>query len=335
MSFFYKRSTELTISKVTSGFLVNNTVSLNAKDFSFNRNANVEDIQRNTIDPSQKRVSRPEITNLSPVTFSFTTYITPMKPASTVTTPDEYLWLSLLGQDIASRTATYFGVDFENGNVGSLKELTLWFNYSDNSVGYRLDNAIVDSATISLSIEGIAEIQWEGRALNIVSDSSPPSSSDRTNQTNFIKNKLSTISLLFDSVSYSLALTGGTITIDNDNTFYGRSQLGAITTSVGHYTGNRNVSGNLDFYLKTGTNTSEDLLEAIKTNITNSAWETNFLADIQINLGGASVPYMLIDMPQTILSLPTLEWNDLISISIPINLKEDTGNYLNVRHYYA
>ena len=66
-----------------------------------------------------------------------------------------------------------------------------------------------------------------------------------------LKTRLSTISLeLGGATTYTVALTGGSINFENNNTFHNRTQLGETTVPVGHYTGNREITGDLDFYLR-------------------------------------------------------------------------------------
>lgn len=288
MAVFLQRSTDIYISTTTAGSAnATNTVKLNVKDFSFNRSANIVNVGRETIDPSQVRVVKPHVQNVSPVSFNLTTYVTPLLDTNVVS-PDEYLWLSLVGDSTGlSYTANNYTANFSSGNVATLPNLTIWFDNPDNTEGnYRIDNVIVDLATINFDINGIAEVQWSGRGLALVEDNVPPAFTDRTNQTNYIKNRLTTISLASNGVNYTLALTGGRINIDNKVQFYGRSQIGKTTVPVGHYTGNREVTGELDFYLKTGTNTSVDLFRTINANIDEDLYESTYLSDITINVGG-------------------------------------------------
>ena len=112
--------------------------------------------------------------------------------------------------------------------------------------------AIIDSAEISFDINNIAQIIWYGRALGIVGDNNPPSYTDRTSQSECVKNKLTTVSLTMNTASYDLALTGGNISIQNNNTFYGRTRLGQITLPEGHFSGDRVISGSLNFYRSEG-----------------------------------------------------------------------------------
>lgn len=331
MSVYLQRSTNIYISKAANASAnATNTVLLNVKDFSFNKSASVVNVGRSTISPTQQRTVKPYVNTVAPVNFSFTTYVLPVVD-TVVTSPEEYLWVSLLGVDSISSSATTSTINFANGNVAQLQELTLWFDDPNKSEGnYRIDNAIVDEATISFDINGIAEIRWSGRGLALVEDNTPPAATDRTGQTNYLKNKLSTMILQANAVSYTLALTGGQIRIDNKVTFYGRVQLGKTTVPTGHFTGNREITGNLNFYLKSGTNASVDLFNTLNTNVSTDTYESTYLANITINVGGATAPFLQINVPQALLNIPTLGFNELITMNVPFIAQEEAGNYSTV-----
>lgn len=335
MAVFLKRNTNIYISTAAQGSAnASNTAQLNVKDFSFNQSANIVEVGRETIDPDQERTLKPYIDRINPVDFSFTTYILPMLQG-TVTSPEENLWISLIGSTSAiSSNASSSVLDFSQGNVPELQNLTIWFDDPNNTEGnYRIDNAIVDSADISFDINGIAEIQWRGRGLSLVDDGLPPSSTDRTGQTNYLKNKLSTISLTSNSVSYAVALTGGRLRVENKVNFYGRSQIGKTSTPVGHYTGNRAISGTLNFYLKSGTNSTVDLFNEILTNASSDTYESTYLTDITINVGGTTNPRIQIDIPASIMNIPRLNLNEVFTIEVPFLAQEETGSYVSVTYF--
>lgn len=331
MSVYLQRNTDIYISKAANASAnASNTVLINVKDFSFNKSASVVNVGRNTISPTQQRTVKPHVSVVAPVNFQFTTYVLPMV-ATVVTSPEEYLWVSLLGVDNISSSTTTSTINFVNGNVAQLQELTLWFDDPNKAEGnYRIDNAIVDQATISFDINGIAEIQWRGRGLALVEDNTPPSATDRTGQTNYLKNKLSTITLNSNAVGYTLALTGGSIDIDNKVTFYGRTQLGKTTVPTGHFTGNREIRGTLNFYLKSGTNASVDLFNVLNTNVASDTYESTYLANITINVGGPSAPFLQINVPQALLNMPQLGFSELITMQVPFIAQEEAGNYSTI-----
>lgn len=334
MTVFYTRNTNIYISKATNASAnATNTVQLNVRDFSYSQISRLSEVGRETLDPLQERTTDPHIAAINPVNFTFSTYVLPTIDTN-VTSPEEYLWISLMGTDNVSSNTVQSIIDFADGNVAELQNLTIWFDQPNQSEGnYRLDNAIVDSARVNFDINGIALIEWSGRALSMVEDNTPPTSTDRTGLTNYIKNRPSTIAVNMNAVNYNLALTGGSIEINNGVNFYGRTRLGQTTTPEGHYTGNRRVSGSLDFYMHSGTNESVDLFNTLLTNISSDTYESTYLAGITINIGGlTNTPRLTITIPQAILELGRQDFRELISISIPFVAKEESSNYLSITY---
>jgi len=331
MAVFFKRDTDIYISKNPNASAdATNTVQLKVRDFSYVKDSRLDAVGRNTLDPEQTRTLAPHISAVSPVRFTFVTYVLPLVDTN-VTSPEEYLWVSLMGVDSLTSNSTSSTIDFANGNVATLRNLTLWFDQPNQSEGnYRLDNAVVDSADISFDINNIVEIRWSGQALSITEDNTPPTSTDRTTANNFLKNKLSTIALTMNSIAYTLALIGGTIRFSNNNIFFGRNILGKTTIPIGHFTGNRRISGSLTFYMKSGTNETVDLFNAINTNAATDTYESTHLADITINVGGATAPSLQLNIPQTLLQIPRQIFRDIISLDIQFVAKEESGNYSTV-----
>jgi len=328
----FKRDTNIYISKEpwqTQGQF--DTVALNVKDFSFNRQSVKEVIGRQTLDPTELRGVAPQISALSPVSFSFVTYIDPLVDTN-VTSPEEYLWVSLMGVDSLTSNPTSSTIDFANGNVRELQELTLWFDRPDQSRGnMRIDNCVVDRATINFNKNELCEITWEGRGLTLIEDNTPPVLFvDRTGASPCLKNKLTTILFDMDDITYNLALIGGSIIINNNNTFYGRSKLGEVSTPTGHYTGKRSITGNLNFYLKTGTNASFDLYNEILIQAGSSTFEVLQVANITLNIGGVTAPNMQINIPQAIFNIGRQDFSEVVAVEMPFTAKEETNNYTSV-----
>jgi hypothetical protein len=317
IDYVYKRDTDIYISKATSlNANASNTVQISVKDFSFNRTAITKDVDKNTIDGTQPRGIKSYVQTINPVEFSFTTYIKPIID-TVVTSPEEYLWISLMGSDTISSNSTTSTIDFSNGNVQSLQNLTLWFNQPGKTrASYRLDNAVIDRATINFDINNIAEITWEGRALSIIRTGTPPTSTDRSSDIGCLKNKLSTIDLSVRTESFSLALIGGSITIDNNNVFYGRPQLGKTTTAEGHYTGNRTIKGTINIYSKTGPLYSLNLFEDLLNRMQLTNYETDYTAAITINIAGTNAPYVSLDIPVAVLNSGRQDFNEILSTKI-------------------
>lgn len=306
---------------------------MTVKDFSFNRDSRVEIVGRETLNPTQDRTVAPHIAAISPVNFTFTTYVLPTVDTN-VTSPEEYLWVSLMGEDTVTSGPTESTIDFADGNVPELQNLTLWFNQPILPEGnFRIDSAVIDSAKITFDINKLPEIEWSGQALNITLTNSVPQATDYTSLTGCIKNKLSTISVNMNNISYNLALTGGSITYSNNVRFYGRNKLGKTYVPTGHVTGNRKIDGELSFYMKSGSASSVDLFGKILGNAATDTYESTYSAAIDIDIGGiSSNPKLTLSIPAALLQMGRQNFNEVISVNIPFTAQEENNNYSTITY---
>ena len=257
-------------------------------------------------------------------------------------------------------------IGFSDSNTNELLKLSFIFNLgtSTNPVWYHIVGAVVDTAEIAFDIDAIASISWTGFGTSVteVTDST-----DLTSLTNMltntngawqdsafpdgtagylasptgvqacIRNKLSTVSLVGRSgtaygQAYTLALTGGTLTVSNNITFLTPEALGVVNNPCGHFTGQRVISGNMTAYLKTGG--ADDTAELMNDIITHSnsasgADPTDF--DLTINVGGVAAaspydtPIVQLNMPGTHLVIPVINIEDVVSVDIGFNALPYTG----------
>lgn len=307
-----------------------NTDLIRVSDFSFNREVFAQDVSRDTLDVNQERSVKTFIEAVAPVNFSFKTYITPYLDSFT-TSVEEKLWIGLLGVASQSPTGSNVTYSFSASNKQRLDELTIWVHYPNETFGsYRLENCVIDSATISFDLNSIAEIEWQGRALNLTGDSTPPTYTDRSIYAGCLKNKFSTIALNMNTVDFTLALTGGYITIDNNNIFYGRKKLGQSTSPEGHYSGNRTIKGELNFYSRSGTARSGSLLNTIYGTMATASYEATYLTTITINIGGINYPRATINIPSALIDNNSQEFGDIITTKFAFTAQETNGNYVSV-----
>ena len=330
--FYFKRDAVVKISSEPDATAdVTNTIKLRVKDFSWNQTSQSASQSRHTLYTLQDRGSMHYVDSLNPITFNFTTYILPMVDTN-VTSPEEYLWLSLMGDPAGiSSNSTSSTIDFASGNVSQLHNLTIWVDQPSKTEGnFRLNNAIVDSAEINFDINNIAEIKWSGRALSTTSDNNPPSSIDRGDEVGYLKNKLSTMSVTINTVSYTLILTGGSLTVNNNNSYYSRRQIGKVTAPAGSYTGHRVISGNVKSYFKSGASQSADIWRVINNNIIDDDYESTFLVDATINIGGASAPNVQLVLPAILFDKASINFDEVYSLTVPFKLQEQSGSYMSV-----
>ena len=202
------------------------------------------------------------------------------------------------GGDFTAGTGTGgLAFDFANSNnvqvgtfnmyfvLGAAKDATpTSYASSGNVTIYKLSDCSVGSASIDFDIEGIAQIAWSGNGKTIeeVAALDTAASGDTakgliaegvSSTTNFIRNKLTDLSISYDASestgtlgdlgssdqAYSITLTGGNITIENNLTYLTPETLGTVNLPIGHITGTRSVSGNFTCYLNSDSNSSLDL----------------------------------------------------------------------------
>ena len=245
---------------------------------------------------------------------------------------------------------------------------------------YKLENAVVNEASIDFDIDGIATINWSGMAGQIkevptglgagqftAQDTYPnPSAagaiwidtndSDRfymstsatnaeatwwaaideasTSTSNFIRNRLTNLTLAPETAfkadttftnaagnsdsyetSYSVAITGGNVTISNNISYLTPEELGKVNQPIEHITGTRSVTGSLTCYLASSdaaTNRSRDLFADLVSD-TNTVIN-KFAIKLQVGGTDTTKPRFEIDMPTAHLEIPSHSIEDVISL---------------------
>lgn len=346
--FFTTNVNSLGIVQTAGGFDATNTREIQVLDgFSFTQNTTAQTITLAEAGAAPVRGQRSFNTALEPVDFSMSTYIRPDVVSGNVAAEESVLWNALasaaaIGQANAAWVAgeTESTVSFAHSDVHQLQAFGLLI-LIDN-VCYVIDNAALDSATIDFGIDAIGTIAWAGkgtalRQLSGVSATQGASVSftglgvgsaakGKETTARYIANKLSvlTISSVSLSKSYTVALTGGSITINNNLTYLTPANLGVVNQPITYFTGTRAVSGSLTAYLRTGTNTSATLLQDFLANV-NTASETKY--NISLSMGGASTPNRVeLDLPLAMLSVPTVSSEQVISTTVNFTAQGSTGS---------
>ena len=260
-------------------------------------------------------------------------------------------------------------IDFTDSNTNELLQLSFIFNLGTAAAPtwYHITGVVVDTAEIDFAIDAIASISWTGfgtRVLEVTDSGDLASLTSMLTNTNgdwqdsafpdgtagylpaptgtqaCIRNKLSTVTLVGESGqigiggnTYTVALTGGTLTISNNITFLTPEALGVVNNPCGHFTGTRTISGEMTAYLKTGgTNDTGDLLNDLLTYSLGAtgADPTKFALDIYV--GGVvpaspyNVPVVQLSMANAHLVIPTINIEDVVAVSIPFTGLPYTGN---------
>lgn len=258
-------------------------------------------------------------------------------------------------------------IDFSQSNSNELLKLSLLFNLGTTGapVWYHVLGAVVDTAVIDFAIDAIAMITWTGFGTSVTEvldtadlaslasmladgpaddwlDSAFPDATvgylpAPVGAQACIRNKLSTVSLVGKSGTvygntYTLALTGGSLTVANNITFLTPEALGVVNNPCGHFTGQRVISGNMTAYLKTGgANDTADLMNDIITYSNSSAGSDPTDFELTINVGGIAAaspfdkPIVQLLMPGTHLIIPVINIEDVVSVDIAFNALPYTG----------
>jgi hypothetical protein len=311
------RNSKLYISTTndTTAMKAANTYQLNVLDgFSFSQTTATAEISLSEAGADAKRGKKSFNTSRNPVDWSFTTYIRPYKrtagttPVSHSSAVEKLMWESLLtaGQTVATPSNTSWTPFYTLEGTGStgmtmntlnsdkdiLTTLYVFFELSDgsNKTYYRINKALVNTAEIDFSIDGIAQIAWAGQGETLeeitLSDMPPStagkvmpvhngvgsttlsgthgvglagdSATQKVFEPEYIRNKLSTVTLVDanggakDGEFYQIILTGGSVSIDNGVTYLTPDELGVVNTPIGGFTGVRNITGTMTTYLRSG-----------------------------------------------------------------------------------
>lgn len=233
--------------------------------------------------------------------------------------------------DFSASNTSFFGA----GN-------NIWFAFVDgggsNVEYFKLTDAVVNSVTIDFDIEGIATAQWSGFATTLASTTAPswttsgsPTGSvittGVTDTSNFIRNKLSTVALQRTSTAddYSVILTGGSFTVENNISYLIPEQLGLVNQPIGNITGTRSISGSLTcYYDDVSTASSELFIDLLgDTTTVRNAF------DMLVSIGGGTGPRLELDLPTAHIEIPTIGVDDLLTLEINFHGQVANGNVDN------
>ena len=242
------------------------------------------------------------------------------------------------GDSMIDRGTTKTVMSSKNSNVSALNTMTLEFMIG-TGVGYKLNKAVCNSATINFDVEGIATIEWSGMAATIdnITAFTAATGANSANAAineggtsadteNFIRNRLTAMSVAPKTsgtsagvsgmqTSYDLTVTGGSITIENNISYLTPEELGVVNKPIEHVTGVRNVGGSFTCYLATSSSSNgskdfyEDLTSAAALDVITHDFEMVF------KIGGSSgSPRLEFKMPQCHVEVPSHSIEDVISL---------------------
>jgi hypothetical protein len=331
--------------------------------FSFSQNTTTDTITITEAGPTPLRGQRAFNTALQPVDFSMTTYIRPRffegGSSDKITAEEAVLWNALMGANAigsggawvetadAVTPTTVCAYTNANSNVHQLQKFALIINF--DAIQYTILNAALDSATIDFGLDAISSVQWAGKATRITQSETITSFKyqAKNSTAKYIANKLSVLTL-FEGIaqssgtSFNIPITGGNITISNNLTYLTPANLGVVNLPVTYFTGTRSISGSLTAYLRTGAseNFSGELLAGLLANAA-TASETKYT--MTVKLGGANVNRVELYLPATMLAIPTVATDQVITTTINFTAQGSSGgnysvedaNELQVKYFAA
>ena len=215
--------------------------------------------------------------------------------------------------------------------------LTFGMLMTVDGVTYAIDNCALDQAVVDFGLDGIAMVAWTGKGTalrQLTTNISYSTAADpvltggvtgtiagKNTTAGFITNKLSTVTLVSNiggvsGTAYTLALTGGSITIANGITYVTPANLGVVNQPVGYYTGTRAISGSITAYLRTGsTNTAGLLSTLLAAAPTSAGVEPKF--KLQLEIGGATATTRVeIQADGAMVQIPTIDAQAVMSTTI-------------------
>jgi len=321
--------------------------------FSFSQSSNASEVTVSEAGATSRRASLMFNDSLAPVEWSFSTYARPVLDTN-IRCPEEPLWAMLMGADsfvpgtgvfhgdgsvspdavnALNGTSNTFG--FSQSNVSSFSDKwVIWFAFEDggNTQYYKLPKAVVNSATIDFDIEGIATVQWSGNAAQVIDTTAPSvggvlNGTYLTDTSNFVRNRLSTVSLLRTDVSdgpYNIVLTGGSFSIENNVSYLTPEELGKVNIPLANITGTRSVSGNITCYLD---NAAGDYSAQLLADLAADTTTVRTAFDMLIAVGGAgNTPRVELDLPSAHIQVPSIGVEDLITLDIAFSGQVASGD---------
>jgi hypothetical protein len=246
-------------------------------------------------------------------------------------------------------TAAYSEVNIGRSGLNQL--LTFGMVVIVDGVTYTFDNCALDQAMIDFGLDGIATVQWTGKATAMTSQTAATvtgtsfgggltgSFTAKSTSTKYITNKLSTVSLVsklygYDTsvgTTYNMALTGGSITIANNINYITPANIGVLNKPTTYYTGTRSITGTLNAYLKTGSTNSAGLLAQMLSDAASGTTEPKFQLSLSI---GGSTNSTRVDllMNGCNLQIPTVDAQPVISTAINFTA-QGTDDYKSGQNY--
>lgn len=283
------------------------------------------------------------VTSLSALSIGIKYVSAPAVSAGTTTTIGTLKFYkgAWVEQPAVAPTAAYATTSFAASNKNQLQPFGIIFVVDGTT--FIADNCAMDQAVVDFGLDAIAMVAWTGKGTQLrqlgqsetvlagstfTGTGLAGTSTAKNTSANYITNKLSTVTLISNiagvsGTPYKVALTGGSITFANGITYVTPANLGVVNKAIGYFTGTRAISGTMTAYLRTGTNTTSQLLTDILA-ASSTAVDTKYR--LQIEVGGSNnATRVEIEMDGAMLQVPTTETQDVISTTIGFTAQSTTN----------
>lgn len=325
-----------------SGFTNTNTFEIQVLDgLSFSQNTSSETVTLTEGGATPVRGQRAFNTALDPVDFSFSTYMRPADGGTNITAEESVLWNALMSTDPIGGTAPAWSEGIANATLVAtnsqthqLQKFALIVLLDGSS--YVIDNCALDTATVDFGLDSIAMAAWVGKGTRLrqitglaATTGATPlfsgavgvlegTAKGKNITAPFIANKLSTLIITEGidgtGINYTIAITGGSLTIANNITYLTPANLGVVNQPVTYFTSTRAISGTLTAYLRTGSGQSAQLLADM---LAGSASDVDPAFLIQVDVGGSSnATRVEFEMPAAVLTIPSISTEQVVSTTI-------------------
>lgn len=356
---------------LTTGFTDQNTFEIQVQDgFSFSQNTTSETVTLSEGGEAPVRGQRSFNTALEPADWSFSTYVRPADGGVNITAEESVLWNAAFAAHKADGSDRIGGANA--AWTAGISEATLVATKSQahqlqkfgllvltDTTSFIIDSCAIDTATIDFGLDAIASIAWAGkgatlRQVNITATTGATptfggaltgTAKGKNTTAPYIANKLSTMTLIAGingtGKAYTIAITGGSLTIANNLNYLTPANLGVVNKPATYFTGTRSITGTVNAYLRSGTNSTAGLMADL---LAGSDTDVDPEFSLQIEMGGkANATRVELEMPAVVLTVPSVNTEQVISTTINFTAQGYTGNAfdigssneLEVRYYTA
>jgi len=152
----------------------------------------------------------------------------------------------------------------------------------------------------------------------------------------FIKNRLSSISIqhapsaVGAGVTFTFPVTALSFDYNNNISYLTPEELASLNAPIGQFAGARAISGSLSAYLRGGSSDSAQFLKQI---VEDTRTSSSVTSNANLKIGGATAPFVALDMPAVQFEIPTHSIDDVIGVSVNFLAQETnkgTGDELTI-----